>query len=232
MHLETITMSDFKKQKKATIILPFGSIEAHGTHLPLGTDTFIAYALCLKAGEKTDTIVAPPFYYGVCRSTKAHPGTISISAFALRTLVKDLISNYVYQGFSHFLLFSGHAGSLHMAALKEVGEKMVEKELVEKIAILSILDLLDENIGLETKEDSHAGELETSLMLYLHPLWVKGEAKEDYPHFPLFLLTKEKIKYWPSAIWGNPLLATKEKGERFFNYLVKKLIDIIKEIKK
>ncbi|MDL1956335.1 MAG: creatininase family protein [Candidatus Desulfofervidus auxilii] len=231
MQLETITMQDFEKQTKKIIILPFGSVEAHGKHLPLGTDTIIAYEIALKVGEKTGAIVAPPVYYGVCRSTKEHPGTISISASGFRLLVKDIINSFISQGCYRFLIFSGHAGSLHMAALKEIAEEMIETDLVKKIAVLSILDLLDENIGLETKKDSHAGELETALMLYLKPLWVKKIPSEDYPNFPRFLLVKEKRKYWPSAVWGNPLVASKEKGERFFNYLVEKLVNIVNLLK-
>ena len=228
MYLETMTMFEFNQKRGYVVLMPFGSIEEHGPHLPLGTDAITAYELALAVGEKTEVIVAPPIYYGVCRSTKEHPGTITISAHVLRKLTKEVIKEFVRQGCQRFVLFSGHAGSIHMAALKEAGEELVEESVVEKIAILSILDLIDKDVNLETENDSHAGELETSLMLYLRPQWVKESPKEDYPHFPKFLLVKEKRKYWPSGIWGNPQAASKEKGEYLFHYLVEKLIKIVK----
>lgn len=231
MYLETMTMSEFDQKRGHAVIVPFGSIEEHSSHLPLSTDTITAYELSRAAGEKTEVLVAPPVYYGVCRSTKEHPGTISISAHILRKLTKEIIKGFVRQGCRRFVLFSGHAGTIHMAALKEAGEDLVEENTIEKIAVLSILDLIDKDLGLETENDSHAGELETSLMLYLRPQWVKEPPKEDYPCFPKFLLVKEKRKYWPSGIWGNPQAASKEKGERFFHYLVKKLIKIVEMVK-
>jgi len=231
MRLEILTMSEFEKTKGRLIIIPFGSIEEHGPHLPLGTDAIIAYELVLAAAQKTDILAAPPIYYGVCRSTKEHPGTITISGRVLRNLTRDIIKGFVSQGCTRFILFSGHAGSIHMASLKEVGEELLEENVVEKIAILSILDLIDEKLGLETKNDSHAGELETSLMQYLHLNWVKGEAIEDYPHFPSFLLVKNKRRYWPSGIWGNPKVANPTKGKKFFAQLVQKLMVIIEKLK-
>ena len=210
MELLSLRMPEIENLKSTVVIIPFGSIEEHGPHLPLGTDALTAIALTREVGRKTNSLVAPPVYYGVCRSTKEHPGTISITPRALRTLVKAIIKGFVFQGFRRFVLFSGHAGSLHMAALKEVGEELVEQGLVEQMAICSILDLIDEDLGLETKNDSHAGELETSLILYLYPEWVKEGAKEDYPQFPSYLLVKEKRKYWPSGIWGNPEVASQE----------------------
>ncbi len=231
MELLSLCMPEIEDIKSAVVIIPFGSIEEHGPHLPLGTDALTAIALTQAVGQKTNALVAPPVYYGVCRSTKEHAGTISITPDALRTLTRAIIEGFVFQGFKRFVLFSGHAGSLHMAALKEVGEELVDREAVERMAICSILDLIDEGLGLETKNDSHAGELETSLMLYLHPEWVKGGAKEDYPHFPSHLLVKEKKKYWPSGIWGNPEVATREKGKQFFVYLVEKLARIVEQVK-
>ncbi|MCD6319108.1 MAG: creatininase family protein [Candidatus Desulfofervidaceae bacterium] len=231
MYIEAISMLEFEQERGRVVIIPFGSIEEHGPHLPLATDTTTAYELAIAAGEKTKALVAPPVYYGVCRSTKEHPGTITISASVLRRLAKDIIKGFVRQRCQRFVLFSGHAGTIHMAALKEAGEDLVEENVVKRIAVVSILDLVDKDLKLETENDSHAGELETSLMLYLRPQWVKEFPKEDYPYFPKFLLVKEKRKYWPTGIWGNPQAASREKGERFFHYLLGKLIKVVEMVK-
>ncbi len=232
MRLETITMPDFSKAKDYIVLIPFGSIEEHGPHLPLGTDAIIAYELSLAASEGKEIIVSPPVYYGVCRSTKQHPGTITISENALRILAKDIVLGFIRHGFKRFILFSGHAGGTHMASLLEVGEGILECPEIDCIAIVSIFDLIGKDIPVETKNDGHAGELETSLILYLHPEWVKDGAFEDYPKFPKPILVKNKLDYWKSGIWGDPTKASKEKGERFFMYLAEKFKEIIEKVEK
>jgi creatinine amidohydrolase len=67
---------------------------------------------------------------------------------------------------------------------------------------------------IETPDDSHAGEIETSRMLHMHPQLVKGGAEREYPHFPVGILVRDKRRYWPNGVWGDPTLATAEKGAR------------------
>jgi creatinine amidohydrolase len=90
--LENITMSEFKKYLKETktIVFPFGTIEEHGSHLPLNTDSFIIQEALKMAAKKRKFFLAPVVCYGVCTTTKDHPGTISISAETLRRLSFDL----------------------------------------------------------------------------------------------------------------------------------------------
>ena len=118
-----------------------------------------------------------------------------------------------------------------MAALKEAGEELIETQKIKKMAICSILDLIDEEMGLVTQNDSHAGELETSLIAYLYPQMVKGSAKEEYPQFPPFMIVKNKRNFWPGGVWGNPQVASKEKGGHFFRSLVRKLVKIVDSVK-
>lgn len=119
-----------------------------------------------------------------------------------------------------------------MAAVMEAGEWLIENIPEIKIAVISALDLLSsiEANLVETKNDSHAGEVETSIMLYLKPYLVKGVGKEEYPNFSKFILVKDKKRYWPGGIWGDPTKATKEKGERLFNHMVKGVIDLVRQI--
>ncbi len=84
----------------------------------------------------------------------------------------------------------------------------------------------------ETKNDSHAGEIETSLMLHLKPHLVKGRGKEEYPDFPHPLLTRNKRKYWKNAVWGNPNKASRQKGKAISKALAGKLVKLVKKIGK
>jgi len=59
---------------------------------------------------------------------------------------------------------------------------------------------------------------------------VNGRSKEEYPSFPRPLVVKDKLKYWPGAVWGNPGKATKEKGERLFNVMVSRLDEVVRAL--
>lgn len=226
-----ITMSEFKKavKKSSVLIVPFGTVEAHGTHLPLNTDTLVICEAVRKVAERNMSVfMAPPIQYGVCTSTGPHPGTIGISASSLRLIASDIVKSGYAQGFRNIILVSGHGGSIHVSALKEVAEELVAQLDGLKMAAFSIYEVVGREAAeiAETKGDSHAGELETSLVLHLALRLVKGRSKEEYPDFPRPLVVKDKLKYWPGAVWGDPGKATAEKGERLFNAMVDKLEEV------
>ena len=108
MILEEISMKDFEKKvkKTKTVIVPVGALEAHGPHLPLGTDTIGVYEAAKKAAKKIDVFVAPPLYYGICRSTRKHPGTVGISGDTLRSLVRDIVKGLHANHLNNFILVS------------------------------------------------------------------------------------------------------------------------------
>ncbi len=78
------------REQSKTVILPVGLVEEHGPHLPLGTDAFHAIEVARRVAAQRPVLVAPPVYYGLCRSTREHPGTVSLSGDTLRALLKDL----------------------------------------------------------------------------------------------------------------------------------------------
>jgi len=234
--LEDMTMTEFKKYLKQTktIVFPFGTIEEHGSHLPLKTDAFTIEEALRIVAKKKKFFLAPVLHYGVCTTTKDHPGTISISAETLRRFSYDLVTESYKKGLRNFLLISGHGGSLHMSALKETAEVLVEKLKDIRIAVLSPYDVIWKELSAiaETPNDSHAGELETSIMLYLAPELVKGRAAEEYPKIPKPFTVRDKVKYWPGGVWGNPQKATREKGEKAMKLITDKIIDILDMIEK
>jgi creatinine amidohydrolase len=134
----------------------------------------------------------------------------------------------------NFLLISGHGGSLHMSALKESAEKLVKKLKDIRIAVFSPYDVLWKELSeiAETPNDYHAGELETSVVLYLSPELVKGRAPEGYPKIPKPFVIKDKMKYWPGGVWGNPQKASAEKGKKAIELMVDKIAEIIEQIEK
>ncbi len=234
--LEKITMDEFKKylKKTKTIVFPFGTIEEHGSHLPLFTDSLIIQESLYIAAKKKKFFLAPIIHYGVCTTTKEHPGTISIRPETLRLLSADLVIESYKKGLRNFLLISGHGGSLHMSALKETAESLINHLENVKIAVFSPYDILYKELSaiVETPNDSHAGELETSMVLYLTPELVKGRAAAEYPQIPKPFIVKDKIKYWRGGVWGDPSKATIKKGERAIKLIADTIISVIDEIEK
>lgn len=234
--LENITMKEFKQYLRQikTIVFPFGTIEEHGSHLPLNTDSFIIQEVLSLVAKKKKFFIAPIIYYGVCTSTRDHPGTISISPETLRRLSTDLVTEAYEKGLRNFLLISGHGGSLHMSSLKESSELLVEKLQDIRIAVFSLYDVVCKELSkiTETANDSHAGELETSMMLYLSPERVKGKATEEYPRIPKPFVVKDKLKYWPGGVWGDPRKASAQKGKMAIKVMVDKITEVIEKIER
>ncbi len=234
--LENITMIEFKKylRNTKTIVFPFGTIEEHGKHLPLNTDSLIIQEILKLVAKRKRFFLAPIIYYGVCTSTRDHPGTIGITPETLRRLAFDLTMEAYKKGLRNFLFISGHGGSIHISALRETAEVLVEKLKGINIAVLSPYDLLWEELSeiAETPYDSHAGELETSIMLYLSPGLVKGRAPEEYPKIPRPFIVKNKVKYWPGGVWGNPKKASIEKGKKAIKIIADKIAEILEKIEK
>jgi creatinine amidohydrolase len=125
-----------------TVILPLGALEEHGPHLPLGTDTFHALEVARRAARIHPVAVAPPLFYGMCRSTREHPGTVSISGDALRALLLDLGREFCRQGWHNLVFISGHAGGTHISAVVESAERLLAELPAVNIAVVNLLDLL------------------------------------------------------------------------------------------
>jgi creatinine amidohydrolase len=176
--------------------------------------------------------LAPPVYYGVCTTTSQHPGTISISPATLRRLTYDLVTDAYDKGLRNFFLITGHGGGLHSAALKESSEKLVAELKGIHLAVICPYDMLYRELAeiADTVNDSHAGEIETSLVLALAPELVKGRSKEDYPKLPKPFVVKDKLKYWKSGVWGDPEKASREKGEKAIKLIVKTIINSIDQV--
>ncbi len=234
--LEHMTMTEFKRhlRRTKTVVFPFGTVEEHGSHLPLHTDSLIIVEALKRVGEKRQFFLAPVLPYGVCTSTKDHPGTLSISAGTLRRIATDLVIEGYKKGLKNFLLVSGHGGSLHMSALKESAEHLTDMIGDIRIAVMNPYDLLWKELSdlSETANDSHAGELETSMVLYLTPELVKGRAVEEYPNFPRTVIVKDKVKRWPGGVWGNPRKATADKGRKAVALIADKITEVLGELER
>jgi creatinine amidohydrolase len=239
MLMSQLTMPEFEAAlaKTTTVIIPFGSLEEHGPHLPLGTDASHAVVVAHRAAELYPMLVAPPVPYGLCRSTSEHPGTISIASPTLKALALDISRELFRQGCRQIILLTGHAGGTHVAALVEAGELLLRELPEVKVAVVNVLELLREALRqtpelVQTPGDSHAGEVETAIMLAVHPELVKGTAPAEWPAFPKFILARRKRRFWPGGVWGDPGAATREKGDKILQQEVNLLVDLVKNLER
>lgn len=232
MIIAEMTMREFELglERSRTVLIPFGSVEEHGPHLPLSTDTLEAEQVCRRAAERLPLFVAPPVHYGNCRSSARHPGTVSITTATLKMFFKDIVRSLRSHGVVNFIALSGHAGGAHCMALQDAGEELIAEFSDIEIAVVTEFQLArDEGRGLiETHGDCHAGEIETSRIMYSHPHLVKGSAPREFPSFPPGLLVRDKRRYWPGGVWGDPGKASAEKGARLEDMVVTKLVELAK----
>ena len=231
MIVAEMTMNEFAEGLKLTrtAFIPFGSVEEHGSHLPLSTDTIQAYEVGKKASLQIPLFVAPPIHYGSCRSTSCHPGTISITTATLKGLLKDIVRSLRNQGLRNFIVLTGHAGGSHRMALQDAGEELISDYADIQMAVVTEYDLAKDagRALVETRNDAHAGEIETSRILHSHPQLVKGAGEPEFPGFPPGVLVRDKRKYWPGGIWGDPTKASAEKGRLIEELVVSKVVELV-----
>ncbi len=234
MLIEEMTMTEFEHglNRSRVVLIPFGAVEEHGPHLPLSTDTIQAYEVAKKASKIVPLFVAPPIHYGNCRSTASHPGTISISTATLKGLLVDIVTSFRSHGINKFIVLTGHAGGAHRMALQDAGEELIDRYLDVSIAIVTEYELArsEGEQLIETSGDSHAGEIETSRILHTHPHLVQGIAEREFPAFPSWILVRNKRKYWPNGVWGDPTKASIEKGRVLEERVVNKIVALVRTL--
>jgi creatinine amidohydrolase len=234
MLIDQLTMPEFMAGLAVTrtVLIPFGATEEHGPHLPLGTDTFQAEDVCRLLAEQRRVFVAPAIPYGVCRSTGDHPGTVSLTTETLKALTVDLVRSFYRQGLRNFVILSGHAGGTHNAALLDAGECLLRELPESRIAVVAeyALACLAGKGLIDTPDDCHAGEIETSRMLATRPHLVKGSAPPEQSALPRFILVRDKQNYWRGGVGGDPSKASAEKGRQLEALVVAALGRLVDEL--
>ena len=228
--IEGITSEEFARRakKKPLVIVPFGSVEEHGSHLPLCTDSFQAEEIARRIAPMFDAMVCPPIRYGECRSTRNFPGTLSLSSDTVKGLARDIISELCRNGIDKIMVISGHAGSAHMAALGEATREIVEKHRDLKIMVLSDYDIAYELRGKEFPEDDgHGGLIETSRILGIRPELVGKKRPHGKDRPPKFMVVPDPERYFPSGIIGDSKDASPRKGKTIDDYIVRRLCNLV-----
>lgn len=184
--MKNMSWKEFESKKNNTVILPVGSTEQHGHHLPLCTDTAIAEGISVKLAEKIDGTVMPPLAYGYKSKPMSgggplFPGTIDLSGRTLISLAEDILEELCRDGVK--LIFVNNAHFENEAFLLEAIDIISKKYPAATILESNWWDVLSQDIIDRVFEDvpfpgwalEHAAITETSLMMYLAPELVRAE---------------------------------------------------------
>jgi len=236
MKFEELTSKEVKAKvnAKSVAIFPVGATEEHGPHLPLSTDSLQPEYVAMEVAKKLgNCYVLPILKYGQCSSTRNFPGTISLRFESLQMVAEDVICELHRTGFRNVVVLSGHAGRLHMAALRLAAEHALEKHPDLKLMVLSDYDIAYAMKEIEIPpEDGHAGMIETSRVMAIRPDLVKGKAKPCHPKFPKYRVMPDSEKYFPDGVMGDPQLANAKFGRKANKIIVDELAEIIREMVK
>lgn len=221
------------------VIFPVGSVEEHGDHLPLCTDSIQPEYIALEVAKKTGCLVAPPLRYGICNATRNFAGTITIEFDTFYKMVREIISELVRNGFIRIIVLSGHAGQSHMVALRLAAQDIVIKNDAKgvkrkpRIMVLSDYDFAKElTPKFASEKDGHAGTIETSRVMSIKPELIKAKGASSFPQMPRFEVVAHPELCFPSGVNGDPTTATPDKGQRINEHIieqVEKLVITIKE---
>ena len=205
------------------LILPIGTCEQHGRHLPLGTDSLVAERLAHDLSAEFRVLVAPTFHYGVNVDTEDdYAGTASLRRKTLHRALNDLLASWEGHGFEEFILLTANSHDPHIDAVTTVVTEHARARVVD-IQSVSIAEFLEAQTGPE-----HAGEAETSLMLFLRPELVRTSEVRDYSLDP-----KDMRRYlrgrmprppqgWEGVI-GHPTAASAKKGDKIYKHVLDRI---------
>ncbi len=243
--LGELTWPEAKKRLKEVdvALLPVGSIEQHGPHLPLDTDAFDADYLAKRVAEGCKDprpLVLPLIPYGVSYHHEDFSGTISISPDILAQLVYEIGMSAASHGVTKLVIINGHGGNspaLHFAA------QMINRD-GNIFTCVDTGETSDPDIHAlaETPNDVHAGEIETSTTLAVRPGLVRSDAARKFvPKFSsryLNFTSKRSVGWYariakisPKGVLGDPTKARAEKGREIWDLMIKHLVEFVEDLK-
>jgi len=210
-HLGSVTWTEIARPGGMIVVIPVGSCEQHGPHLPLDTDTIVAAALADELGRRRDDcLIAPPVAVSASGEHRGFPGTLSIGTEAMASVVIELARSADWAAGVVFV--NGHGGNVTaMHRASDVFE-------LERRPVLVWWPQVDGG-------DPHAGHTETSLMLALAPDRVRSDRAVAGPVPPMSDLIRHGVApLSPNGVLGDPTGANTDDGRRIFSELADQLV--------
>ena len=229
MNIDELYDPEFRKlikAKKPTVIIPIGSIEQHGAHLPISTDSDIVTEIASRLAKKCGFIVFPTINYGV--SQEHDPFfNVSLESNTLQNIIGDIDRSVVKNKLKSVIILNGHHGNIIPLKLAERKTILQRRTRIRKIRFYSYWHFMKH-------EFDHAGFVETSIMLAISDkvkmkkakkgLIIKGLSEKEKKRISKL---SAKVGGFPqvtrNGVWGDPRNATKKDGQRFISEIVRNL---------
>jgi creatinine amidohydrolase len=221
-------------------VLPVGATEAHGRHLPYATDTLQVDEIARRACQEADArgaqvLLLPTVAYGINENTLGFPWTMSLRPSTLFRVVTDLVSCVEHHGIPKLVLLNGHGGNEFQPHLRELC-----RETAVHILLVNWYQAAREaHAAIFQAAGEHADEMETSLLLALHPELVHLELAGDGSTREPVLTALREGWAWLARPWdrvtrdssyGDPRGATADKGARYLEAVVGRLAGLLVEV--
>jgi creatinine amidohydrolase len=233
---EDLTGPDFIKaihQAQNTCLLPFGIMEKHGPHMPIGTDLFNARFVAIHAAEREYSVVFPPYYFGQIFEARHQPGTVAYSARMQLDLLQETTDEMARNGCRKIIIVNAHGGNNHLLPY------FAQIQLASPHDYVVYVMPLPNRVPVQDKIDAHAGESETSITMMTHPNLVhldrartESGADLDRLHLPEGLYTGI---WWyakfPNHYAGEGFLANKATGEADLKEWIDEAVAAIRAVK-
>jgi len=222
VHWEELTAADFQsaiEQSGGTCLLPFGILEKHGPHLPLGTDLLDVRYAAVRAAEQEYAVVFPEYYFGQIFEARHEPGTIAYSAHLQLELLQETTDEMARNGCKKLIIVNGHGGNESL--LPFFAQTQLEKPHDYVVYVMGLVEAPAGGPPKKTSIDMHAGESETSKMMISNPNLVhldraQQESGADQARLKLPDTLYTGIWWYarfPNNYSGDGSAATRERGE-------------------
>lgn len=234
------------------ILLPIGTVEQHGPHLPVNADNLVAWLVATRAAEQTGALVAPAINYGCSAVFRKFPGTIPVRHETLAAVIRDVCQSLIAQGFRRLIFVDNHGGN-------EAVCEQVARELKAEHGIV-IGNIYPWNLGYSLMRDTyedvgtaygHGAEPETSAMMAMFPEDVLRERmvvgryqpfagwnaqsynKVEVPgHVVGGTVYLDSDEVAPNGVTGNPSVASAERGRLWIERVVGFAVAFVKQYDK
>ena len=224
-------------------ILPWGSTEPHNKHLPYCTDMLMAQAVAFEVAEKAheqgiNAMVLPGIPLGSQNPGQFElPYCIHATQQTQSMVLRDIVVSLRQQGIRKLLIFNGHGGNIFKGIIRDLMLQYPEM----LIGVSEWFAFVPRNEFFDETEDDHAGEQETSTMLYYFPDLVRMELAGDGSSKPFAIEGLNKKVGWVPRDWakttqdtgvGFPKKATAEKGKKYMEAVIPKLVQLVVDLVK
>ena len=237
---EELTAGDFVEavhQSQGVCMLPFGILEKHGPHLPIGTDLLDVRYAVMNAVQQEYAVVFPEYYFGQILEARHEPGTVAYSTHLQLELLQETTDEMARNGCKKIIIVNGHGGNENL--LPFFAQSQLEKPHDYVVYVMGLVPPPPGGPAKKTSTDMHAGESETSKMLIARPDLVHlDRAKEDAGGDLARLKLPDELYtaiWWyarfPNHYSGDGSVATKERGEFEMSHWEDAIVKSIQAVK-